>query len=111
MAWRRSGDKPSSEPMLVSCHSASMSYNPEDGGLSAEAGMTAGIDKHIDLPNRLCSAHHIHYGFVELYEAYDKLGDVNYHIGLCFSPGQNDRHFAADIFKCIFMEDKFCILI
>ena len=26
-------------------------------------------------------------------------------------PGQNDRHFADDIFKCIFMNEKFGILI
>ena len=26
-------------------------------------------------------------------------------------PGQNDRHFAEDIFKCIFFKEKFCILI
>ena len=26
-------------------------------------------------------------------------------------PGKNDRHFADDIFKCIFMNEKFCILI
>ena len=26
-------------------------------------------------------------------------------------PGQNGRHFADDIFKCIFMNEKFCILI
>ena len=25
--------------------------------------------------------------------------------------GQNGRHFADDIFKCIFMNEKFCILI
>ena len=27
------------------------------------------------------------------------------------SPGQNGRHFADDIFKCIFMNEKFGILI
>ena len=27
------------------------------------------------------------------------------------SPGQNGRHFVDDIFKCIFMNDKICILI
>ena len=26
-------------------------------------------------------------------------------------PGQNGRHFADDIFRCIFMSEKFCILI
>ena len=26
-------------------------------------------------------------------------------------PGQNGRHFPDDIFKCIFMNEKFCILI
>ena len=26
-------------------------------------------------------------------------------------PGQNGRHFADGIFKCIFMNEKFCILI
>ena len=26
-------------------------------------------------------------------------------------PGQNGRHFAGDIFLCIFMNEKFCILI
>ena len=26
-------------------------------------------------------------------------------------PGQNCRHFAHDISKCIFMKEKFCILI
>ena len=26
-------------------------------------------------------------------------------------PGQNGRHFADDIFKCIFMNEKFCISI
>ena len=26
-------------------------------------------------------------------------------------PGQNDRHFADDIFICIFMNGKFCILL
>ena len=26
-------------------------------------------------------------------------------------PGQNDRHFADNIFRCIFMKEKFCILI
>ena len=28
-----------------------------------------------------------------------------------FSPGQNGRHFADDIFRCIFENEKFCILI
>ena len=27
------------------------------------------------------------------------------------SPGQNGRHFANDIFRCIFVNEKFCILI
>ena len=27
------------------------------------------------------------------------------------SPGQNGRHFADDIFICIFLNEKFCILI
>ena len=27
------------------------------------------------------------------------------------SPGQNGRHFADDIFKCIFVNEKFFILI
>ena len=26
-------------------------------------------------------------------------------------PGQNGRHFADDIFRCIFVNEKFCILI
>ena len=26
-------------------------------------------------------------------------------------PGKNDRHFTDDILKCIFMNEKFCILI
>ena len=26
-------------------------------------------------------------------------------------PGQNGRHFAEDIFRCIFKNEKFCILI
>ena len=26
-------------------------------------------------------------------------------------PGQNGRHFADDIFRCIFLNEKFCILI
>ena len=26
-------------------------------------------------------------------------------------PGQNGRHFADDIFRCIFMDEKSCILI
>ena len=31
---------------------------------------------------------------------------------LCWSPlGQNGRHFADDIFRCIFVNEKFCILI
>ena len=31
----------------------------------------------------------------------------------CFNsspPGQNSRHFADDIFRCIFVNEKFCIL-
>ena len=27
------------------------------------------------------------------------------------SPGQNGRHYADDIFRCIFVNEKFCILI
>ena len=27
------------------------------------------------------------------------------------SPGQNDRHFADDIYRCILENEKFCILI
>ena len=27
------------------------------------------------------------------------------------SPGQNGRHFPISIFKCIFVNEKFCILI
>ena len=27
------------------------------------------------------------------------------------APGQNGRYFAADIFRCIFMNEKFCIWI
>ena len=26
-------------------------------------------------------------------------------------PGQNGHHFADDIFRCVFMNEKFCILI
>ena len=26
-------------------------------------------------------------------------------------PGQNSRHFAKDVFTCIFVNEKFCILI
>ena len=26
-------------------------------------------------------------------------------------PGQNDRHFPDDIFRCILVNEKFCILI
>ena len=26
-------------------------------------------------------------------------------------PGQNDRHFADDIFRCILVNEEFCILI
>ena len=32
-------------------------------------------------------------------------------IGLLLSPGQNGRDFADDIFKCIFVNEKFCISI
>ena len=28
-----------------------------------------------------------------------------------FPPGQNDRHFADDIFKCIFVNEKFWFFI
>ena len=28
-----------------------------------------------------------------------------------YPPGQNGRHFADDIFRCIFVNEKFCILI
>ena len=31
---------------------------------------------------------------------------VNYSL-----PGRNGRHFADDIFRCIFVNEKFCILI
>ena len=61
MAWRHSGDKPLSEPMIVS------------------------------LPTHIC---------------------VTRPQWVNSSPlGQNGHHFADDIFKCIFMNDKFCILI
>ena len=41
---------------------------------------------------------------------------LGYYINCCTvfissPPGQNDRHFADDIFKCIFVNEKFCILI
>ena len=28
-----------------------------------------------------------------------------------FPPGQNGRHFADDVFRCIFVNEKFCTLI
>ena len=28
-----------------------------------------------------------------------------------YPPGQNGRHFVHDIFRCIFVNEKFCILI
>ena len=28
-----------------------------------------------------------------------------------FPPGQNGRHFAEDLLRCIFVNEKFCILI
>ena len=61
MAWRRPGDKPLSEPMMVS------------------------LLKHICVtrPQWVNSS----------------------------SPGYNGRHSADDNFKCIFMNEKFCILI
>ena len=33
------------------------------------------------------------------------------HATLTHPPGQNGRHFADDIFRCIFVNEKFCILI
>ena len=47
---------------------------------------------------------------------------INVHIGFSLlavlvrdinssSPGQNGRHFAAEIFKCRFMNEKYCISI
>ena len=32
-------------------------------------------------------------------------------ISFNFPPGQNGRHFADDIFRCIFVNEKLCILI
>ena len=29
----------------------------------------------------------------------------------CLTPGQNGRHFADDILRCIFVNEKFCVLI
>ena len=41
--------------------------------------------------------------------------DVDFSIITCwftaFKAGQNDRHLADDIFRCIFANEKFCILI
>ena len=34
-----------------------------------------------------------------------------HYMGSVFSPGQNRRRFADDIFKCIFVNENFCILI
>ena len=28
-----------------------------------------------------------------------------------YAPEQNGRHFADDVFRCIFLNEKFCILI
>ena len=43
------------------------------------------------------------------------LSRYSYPVHLCIlahlSPGQNGRHFADNIFRCIFMNEKFCILI
>ena len=38
-------------------------------------------------------------------------GDVRLARINSFSPGQNDRHSADDIFKCIILNDKLCISI
>ena len=32
-------------------------------------------------------------------------------LALLISPGQNDRHSADNIFRCIFVNEKFCVLI
>ena len=32
-------------------------------------------------------------------------------LGNSFPPEQNGRHFPDDIFRCLFMNEKFCILI
>ena len=49
-------------------------------------------------------------GFCQLH-----LRNICIHIGFAHlnssPPGQNGRSFADDIFKCIFMNEKFCILI
>ena len=37
--------------------------------------------------------------------------DYRCHITHAPPPGQNDRHFADDMFRCIFGNDEFCILI
>ena len=48
---------------------------------------------------------------VTRYDMRDKTEDcVIPAVGL-FSPAQNGRHFADDIFKSIFMNEKFCIFI
>ena len=61
MAWRRPGDKPLSEPMMVS------------------------------LPTHICVTR----------PQWVKSSP----------PGQSGRHFADDIFRCNFVNEKFCILI
>ena len=41
-----------------------------------------------------------------------KFADVSSESLRCFNsspPGQNGRHFADDIFRCIFVNEKFCI--
>ena len=38
------------------------------------------------------------------------LGVARSHNVNSYPPGQNGRHFPDDIFKCIFMKEKFCIL-
>ena len=74
--------------------------------------MLESIDKKVlilgrrDTPPGVCTyARHIDY-MGGLNQCYDNFYKIN-----SSPPGQNGRHFADDIFRCILVNEKFCILI
>ena len=102
MAWRWSGDKPLSEPVMVILLTHICVTRPQWVNtlkLKQNRCHFADVFKCIFMNEKVSILIIISLRFIPM-------GPIN-----SSPPGQNERHFADVLFRCIFVYEKFCVLI
>ena len=93
MAWRRPGDKPLSEPMMVSSVTHICVIRPQ------------GVKPRLKLGQGQVFTSHSFMWAKNLIHARPNL------LRGAFTVSKNGRHFTDDVFKCILLNKNYCILI